>query len=126
MNGKTPVWGPRILYRVEPAPMELNNGVDDNSNGLIDEGVLVRIEDFGGPDERRVVLARGVSELLEGEDANGLDDNGNGLDDEGGLAITIRTSGTRDALTLRLTLQGVDASGAILERTLETTVALRN
>lgn len=124
--GKTIIWGPRLRYRVELAPLELNNGVDDNGNGLIDEGVLVRIEDFGGPDERRVVLARGVAEFLEGEVANGLDDNGNGLADEGGMAFSIRTGGTRDALTLRLTLQGVDASGAVLERTLETTVALRN
>ncbi len=124
--GKTIIWGPRMRYRVELAPMELNNGVDDNSDGLVDEGVLVRIEDFGGPNERRVVLARGVAEFLEGEIPNGLDDNGNGLPDEGGLAISIRTGGTRDALTLRLTLQGVDAYGAVLERTLETTVALRN
>ncbi|MEE8467231.1 MAG: prepilin-type N-terminal cleavage/methylation domain-containing protein [Planctomycetota bacterium] len=124
--GKTILWGPRLRYRVELAPLELNNGVDDNNNGLVDEGVLVRIEDFGGPNERRVVLARGVAEFLEGEIANGLDDNGNGLDDEGGLAISIQTGGTRDALTLRLTLQGVDAFGDVLERTLETTVALRN
>lgn len=122
-----PVGGPQtVTFRVELAPLEIRNGVDDNGDGLIDEGLLVRIADLGLPSEQRVVLARGVADLLQGETANGVDDNGNGLDDEGGFAITLQTGTARNSITVWLTLQSVGPVGEILERTTTTTVALRN
>lgn len=115
-----------VTFRVELAPLEIRNGVDDNGDGLIDEGLLVRISNLGAANEQRVVLARGVADLLQGEIANGADDNGNGLDDEGGLAITVQTGAAKDSITVRLTLQAVGPVGEILERTVSTTVVLRN
>ena len=42
LNGTTVVPGPTIQYRLEIVPEETNNGTDDNGNGLVDEGQLVR------------------------------------------------------------------------------------
>lgn len=115
-----------VTFRVELAPLEIRNGIDDNGNGLIDEGVLVRISDLGTANEQRMILARGVADLLQGEIANGADDNGNGLDDEGGLAFTVQTGSAKNSITIRLTLQAVGPAGEVLERTATTTVVLRN
>lgn len=115
-----------VRFRVELAPGEVNNGVDDNGDGLVDEGVLVRIEDLAGPNQKRVILARGVAELLEGELPNAADDNGNLLVDEGGLTVTVQAAGALRAVTLALTLQERGPSGELFERTLITTVVLRN
>jgi len=41
-NGAGPVAGSVIRYAILPANGEAINGVDDNQNGLIDEGILVR------------------------------------------------------------------------------------
>ena len=121
-------WGPQMRYALVMTPGELDNGVDDNGNGLIDERSLMQVEDLGGPNERRIVIVNGVAELLEGELPNGLDDNGNLLNDEGGFSITIQ-SGPQfelDTVTLRLTLQALDPQGQLMQRTLNTTIALRS
>ncbi len=116
------VWGPTVRFVMELAPGEIDNGVDDNGNGLIDEGVLVRIENPGLVNEQRSSLSRGVSEYLEGETGDGTDENGNGLVDEGGLSFS-RSDGS---LQIRLSLERIGPDGELMVRTLETSVALRN
>lgn len=113
-----------LLNRIEREldPAELDDGLDNDSDGLVDEGVLVWREDPGQPGERSTRRASYVAELLEGETANGVDDNGNGLVDESGFCIQI----TGNVMTLRLTLQRVDATGQLLTSTVETSVLIRN
>jgi hypothetical protein len=96
----TPQFGP--THRVEwmPDPDDPEDGVDNNQNGLVDEGVVMLRVNPGEVDERREILARGVAHYLKGETANGVDDNGNGLIDECGLSFE------KDGrlLTVRVTL----------------------
>jgi hypothetical protein len=101
---------------------ELDDGIDNDSDGMIDEGVVILTRDVGGPEEQAVVLCRDVRELLEGEIQNGLDDNGNGLIDEKGLSFDINGQN----LTVRLTLEGRDRIGNVITRTLVTSIWLRN
>ena len=110
----------RISLQLDPA--ELDDGLDNDSDGLVDERILLWQEDPGQPDERQVKRASFVAELLEGETANGADDNGNGLVDESGFCIEI----TGNVMTLRLTLQRVDTTGQLLTSTAETSVLIRN
>jgi type II secretory pathway pseudopilin PulG len=124
-QGTAVVWSDPVRYAVELAPGEILNGADDNGDGLVDDGVLVRIEN-PGLDERRIILARGVARLLAGELPNGVDDNGNGLVDEGGFSLTVEQGAGRTAMRLRLTLQGIDPASGLMERTLESSVVLRN
>lgn len=113
----------RFAFAMDPA--ELDNGVDDNGNGLIDEGVVVWTEDPSGPNSRSVIICRNVREFLEGEVFNGLDDNGNGLRDERGLSFDI-VNGLSDVVTVRLTLEDRDEEGRLLTATVETSVRIRN
>ena len=99
---------------------ETDNSLDDDGNGLVDDGVLVLTRDVGG-EEQRVVLCHGVRERLEGEGANGVDDNGNGLTDEQGFNV-FRVG---NVLFLRLSLEAA-GENSIIVRTLETSVRLRN
>lgn len=100
---------------------EADNGVDDDGDGLVDEGRLVWVEDPGA-NERRAVLCQGVREYLEGESFDGEDENGNGLIDERGFALDF--SGSR--VTVRLTLVGRDSNGHALASTVQRSVAFRN
>jgi len=118
----TIVWGALRRLAFEMAAGELENGEDDNGNGLIDEGSIVLIENPGQPGERRVVFANGVSRWLEGEVPNGVDDNGNGLVDESGLAFDFED----EKLTVRISMERVGPDGRQLIRTLSDSVALRN
>lgn len=109
----------RLALRLEHG--ELDDGTDDDGDGLVDEHELIFTADPGGARERSVVWQRGVREYLEGEEPNGVDDNGNGLVDERGLCF--ERVGAR--LTIRLTLLGADEGNGI-KRTVETTLRLRN
>lgn len=115
------VWGPLLRIGMELAPGELDNGLDDNGNGLIDEQIVVRTENPGAADERRIVLVSDVRELAEGELPNAVDDNGNGLVDESGLSFDLQDG----VLTMRMSLEALGPAGPIT-RTQETTLALRN
>jgi type II secretory pathway pseudopilin PulG len=118
--GLTPLWGLRNSLTFEQEPGESNDGVDEDGDGLVDEGcVVLTIDLLGNP--RRVVLCSGVGELGEGETANGADDNGNGIIDEGGFNVFQ----DGDVLYLRLSLEEPGEDGSIV-RTLETSVRLRN
>jgi hypothetical protein len=120
LAGTAPLWGQPLSVAFEYAPGEADDGVDNDGNGLVDDGLLVLTRDPGG-DERRVVLCRGVAELLEGELANGADDNGNGVSDEAGFNV----HRVGDVLWIRLSVEEPLETGTLV-RTLETSVRLRN
>ena len=112
--------GPKVRIEWLRDPLDPEDGVDNNGNGLVDEGLVVRREDPGGEDEIRVVLLRSVGNLLEGEEPNGEDDNANGLVDEKGLCFE------RDGsiLKIRLTLLHDSGEGGVIAWTGEGHVAL--
>jgi hypothetical protein len=116
------VWGPKMRVQLEYEDGELDDGLDNNGNGLVDEGRVVLVQDVGGPDEARRMLIGGVAEFLEGETLNAADDNGNGLIDERGFVLVL--NGT--TLTIQVTLEGIDQSGATISRTVGTSVKIRN
>jgi hypothetical protein len=120
VNGTAPLWSTDRSLVFEYAEGEADDGVDNDGNGLVDDGVLVFTRDVGGTNTR-VILCRGVRELLEGEDANGDDDNGNGVTDEAGF--NVHREG--DVLYVRLSLEEPVETGTVI-RTLETGVRLRN
>jgi prepilin-type N-terminal cleavage/methylation domain-containing protein len=101
---------------------ELDNGLDDDGDGLIDEGSIVLTRNYLQPGEISVILARGITELLEGELPNGLDDNGNGFSDERGFCMTLQGS----LLILRITSARRSAAGRLSLASIETAVRLKN
>jgi prepilin-type N-terminal cleavage/methylation domain-containing protein len=115
-------WGNlrRIAFEYEDG--ELDDGIDNNGNDLVDEGRVVLTENIGLPDERSRVLTRWVRELLAGEEPNGIDDNGNGLVDESGFVL----ERVGETLMLRLTLERRNAEGRLMNRTARTSTRLRN
>ncbi|MCP3920536.1 MAG: prepilin-type N-terminal cleavage/methylation domain-containing protein [bacterium] len=115
-------WGDTTRIGYELAPGERNNGVDDNSDGLIDEAIVVRTINPGEANEQRIVLARGVSDYFDGELANRADDNGNGLIDERGLSFHLEDS----FLEVRVSMQRIGPNGELIVRSLESTISLRN
>jgi hypothetical protein len=102
---------------------ELDDGLDNNGNGLVDEGRIVLTEDIGTPNERRRVLTRWVSEW--GEPVNGVDDNGNGLVDEPGFWVE-PVGGAEETLSVFLSLSRWDRSGRVASRTSLTSIRIRN
>jgi type II secretory pathway pseudopilin PulG len=120
--GTVVAWSGPIRIFVELERGELDDGLDNDGDELVDELQVVQVENEGQPDERRSVLASGVSELFEGELANNIDDNGNGLIDERGLSF----SATGSVVTVRLSCQRRDEAGRLLRKTAETAVRLRN
>ena len=115
-------WGPahRVEYQQDPGDPE--DGVDNDRDGLVDEGRLVWTRDVGEAGERSTVLAGSVAARLEGEVLNGADDNGNGMVDERGFCL--RRSGNQ--ITIYLSLQSWDGKFGLLEATVRTAVRLRN
>lgn len=112
----------RVQVRLEPDPSDPDDGVDNDGDGLVDEGRVVMTRDHGTVLARATVLATGVAEFLEGETANAADQNGNSLVDERGFCVERRG----DALTLRLSLQVRGGDGELLTRTAECSVLPRN
>jgi prepilin-type N-terminal cleavage/methylation domain-containing protein len=110
----------RLAFEYEAG--EVDDGLDNNGNGLADEGRVVLRDEIGGPAERRRTLTHWVREHLAGEIANGLDDNGNGLIDEPGFVV----ERLGETLVIRLTLERADAEGRLLTRTTKTSARLRN
>jgi hypothetical protein len=110
----------RIAFAYDPG--EVDDGLDNDGDGLADEGQLVLTLDAGLATEQSVVLTGYVRELLEGELPNGNDDNGNGLLDEGGVSFEL----VGQTLMIRLTLERRDTDNNLLTRTVETGIRLRN
>lgn len=113
-------WGSplRIEYRAD----ETEDGIDNDSDRLVDEASVVFVRNPGLASEQETLWARGVRCYLEGEFPNGADDNGNGLIDERGLCFAVEGQ----ALVIRLSLEGRDTKGRVIVRTATTAVRLRN
>ncbi len=122
LDAGEPLWGPVQEVALVLESAEVDDGLDNNGNDLVDEGRVVMRRDVGGPDERTVVLCHGVRELLEGELLNGIDDNGNGLIDEPGFSL----QWDEGVLWVRLSVEEVDGEGRRVVRTLQTSVRTRN
>jgi len=117
--------GPRRRIARVPSPDDPNDGLDNDGDGLVDEGNVVLVLDTEATPARELVLASGVTETLEREIAgNNVDDNGNGLVDEGGLSLQWQNGGT--SVVIRATVGARGPSGDVLLRTVTTTVHLRN
>ena len=109
--------------RLEPSPLDPEDGLDNDGNGLVDDGEVVWIERDGQPDEERHVLVRRVARVAEGETAaNGVDDNDNGITDEGGFSLAWDSA----SVTVRLTVRRRVSSAITTGRTFERTVAFLN
>lgn len=109
-------------FAFEYAPGEVDDGIDNNGNGVADEGLLVMDRAWGLAGQKRVVLCRWVREYAEGETGNGDDDDGNGLADDRGL----RFSRVGDVLSISLTLERPDSDSRPLVRTVTTSIWMRN
>lgn len=114
------IWGP--LERFELQYDEADDDLDDDGDGLVDEGRLVWIENPGAVGERRTVLCEGVREYLAGETFDGDDENENGLIDERGFALDF----DGNKVTVRLTLAARDGNGHVLTSTVQRSVVFRN
>lgn len=117
-----PTWSNTYRLRFAYEIGELDDGLDNNGNGLIDEGRILWTEHEGEANERTTTLCRFVREHLQGETPDLDDDNDNGLVDEPGFVIERKG----DALVLRLTLEAPLPEGGVQTRTIETSVKLRN
>lgn len=118
------IWTPTRRLQLVLQPGELDNGVDDNSNGLVDEHRVELRPDWEFEPDMTVGWGGFVREYLEGEVPNNLDDNGNGLADERGLCLEWNEA--LGLLTVRVTLERLDSLGRPLTRTIETAVQIRN
>jgi hypothetical protein len=115
--------GPVRRVRLDYAQGELDDGLDNNGNGLVDECRILLALDTGAGME--IGIGGFVREFLQGETgANDVDDNGNGLDDERGLCMTFDDD--TNTLMVRLTIERLTSQGRLVTSTAETSVLLRN
>ncbi len=125
-----------VPYMVAPFPASelhyrVSLGVEDGQPvwgapeviGLREDGSQVYWgENVGEMDERVVVWANTVSQMLEDELMNGVDDNQNDLADELGLSFVMDGK----SVIIRLTLERGREEGDKVQVTRETTVTCRN
>jgi prepilin-type N-terminal cleavage/methylation domain-containing protein len=121
-NAGVVTWETPSRLELQLEPGELDNGLDDDGDGLVDEQQLVFTRNFGMANAQTVVLCTGIPKLAPGEVPNGLDDNGNGVVDEAGFNV----QRTGDLLTLRLTVQQPYSGNRIATVSLETSIVLHN
>lgn len=117
-----PDWGTPTRIAFEYDPGELDDGLDNDGDGLVDEGRIVMTRNEGLPGAQRVVLCRDVRELLEGEIPNLADDNGNGLDDESGFWV--QRAG--ELVIVRVTVEKTGPEGVPITGTAEASVRVLN
>ena len=118
-NAGAVVYGDVTTIQWEPDTRDAQNGIDDDKDGLVDEG-RVTWRSGTGPSSKSAVLVNNVANRLEGEiGGNNLDDNGNGLVDERGLSFVLE--GGR--LTVRVTVEKKERDGSVRKET--TTSQLR-
>jgi prepilin-type N-terminal cleavage/methylation domain-containing protein len=121
-NAGVITWSSPTSLTLQMDTDELDNGLDDDGNGLVDERALVITYGVGTAFERRVVLAHGIANWLEGEVPNMADDNGNGVIDEHGFSL--RRIG--DLLYIRLTLEAPAEGGTATAYTITTALVIHN
>lgn len=114
---------PQRRVRFELDPAELNDGLDNDADGSIDEG-RITIEMDTSVAGGALILVDGVREFSADELANGLDDNGDLRVDEPGFFATY--DAVSSTLFLRLTLERRDSDGVLVARTAQLSVRLRN
>ena len=111
----------QLIFEYDPG--DPDDGIDNDGDGLIDEGRIVHLVNPLAAGERRVVLCNWVTEDLEGEiPNNAIDDNGNGETDEPGFNFVV--DGNR--VTVRMTLAQLDRQRSRITHTFEKGIALRN
>lgn len=115
-------WSSSRRLELLMAPNELDNGLDDDGDGMIDERALLLTYDVGTGGERRTTLCDSIPELAPGETVNALDDNGNGVADERGFNL----HRTGDVLEVRVTVQGQGPEGSVVSASVETSIRVRN
>lgn len=114
-------WMPmRIAFQYEDG--EIDDGADNDGDGLVDEGEIVLTRDWGGANPVSVTLCRNVREFAEGESLDGLDENGNQLVDERGFCLEREGN----YLTIRLSVERFDADGRLMTSSLDTSVWIRD
>jgi hypothetical protein len=109
----------RVEWRLDPG--ELDDGQDNDGDGLVDEGRVLWIASLGLADERTLVLVPSVARYHAGEVPNNLDEDGNGLVDETGLCFDF----TDQVLRLHLSVETAH-EGVRLEEDLATLLYVRN
>jgi prepilin-type N-terminal cleavage/methylation domain-containing protein len=115
-------WSTRTRIGLVIDAGEVQNGVDDDGDGLIDERNLVMTRNVGTANEIATILCHDVSRWYPGETGNVADDNGNGVVDESGFNV----QRTGDLLSIRLSIEQPTAGGQTIVATAETGVVLRN
>ncbi len=116
-------WGPPSQLLFEADPRDPDNGLDDDSDGLVDECqlVLLRVTGPSGP-ATRTVLCTDVAPTAGSEAINGLDDDADGIVDESGFHV--RRTG--DLLIIHLSVLEARRKGEPLRADLGACVVLRN
>jgi hypothetical protein len=117
-NGTAPVWGPWMMISRVADPLDPQDGVDNDNDGLVDEGRVVLTRDVGGANQKFTIVD-GVTRPLQGEVAGSRDENGNGLTDDAGLSFVADANRT---LTIRLSLAALDPRGKLLVQTVQAAV----
>ena len=119
--GGAAVWGDsRRIARVASAN-DADDGLDNDGDGVIDEGDLVMTIDPGGPDEFSVTLCTQVTEMAPGETLNGIDDDGNGVIDERGFNV----EALGNLITLRLSVAQPTSGNTVTMSSITTSITLR-
>lgn len=111
----------RIRFELDPA--ELADGLDNDGDGLVDEGRVVLSTDVAGGGTQ-AVLVTGVAALTQGELDNGADDNGDGRIDEPGFFAEFDAA--TSTLFLSLTLATRADDGRVVTRAARLSVRIRN
>lgn len=120
---QAPLLANREVIRFVYTAQDPDDGIDNDGDGVIDEGRVILIQDAGLATQKIIVLAENVREALAGEIlGNGVDDNGNGLIDERGFCINHGDG----QITVRLSLEGVTHDGVVITRTLERSIRVVN
>ena len=120
--GGVVAWSPAERIAFQYRPGELDNGVDDDRDGIVDDGQVVWTQDVGLASQSSMPWADGVTEFLQGEVQNNLDDNRNGLVDERGLCFAVDAA----SAVVRLSLQARSANGVLVTKTIGKRVFFRN
>jgi prepilin-type N-terminal cleavage/methylation domain-containing protein len=120
--GGAATWNTAMRLQQQLSVGELDNGLDDDGDGLTDERALVLTYDVGAATERSAILGDNLRELWPGETINVLDDNGNGVVDERGF--NLRRVG--DVMQVRVCVELAGRDGETEIAVVETSVKLRN
>ena len=99
-----------VIYEVTYLRLEIpRNGIDDDNNGLIDDGLLVRTS----PEGQKAIIAAGGK-------------GGNTSTRTAFNGFRFRRTAGSNRLRVALTLQKVDSRGALVERTYNSSITIRN